>query len=95
MTVPIEISLPNGLIISMMPYESNSPRFTVPGVSKASTSTGETQDQLWQRFINALSSTDLASLRKVYESAMPVPRNAPREAFPARPLPTVVETPKK
>jgi hypothetical protein len=84
MTQPIEIKLPNGLIICMMPLDK--PTSIVGKVTGQAQPQGETQDQLWMRFINALSTTDLAALCKVYASAMP-PRlkpeavNVPRPAF--------------
>ena len=90
MTHPIEIKLPNGLIICMMPYDK--PNSLLSKATGQSPVQGETQDQLWMRFINALATTDLAALRKVYESSMPAPRpiqatvGAARPAFPAAPV---------
>lgn len=84
MTGPIEIKLPNGLIIAMMPH--------VPqrGMSLKAPTGGETDDQLWHRFIAALTTTDWVSLGKVYSTAMPVPPKR-NDVSPSRPQ--VVHTP--
>lgn len=83
MSGPIEIKLPNGLIIAMMPHAQQR------GLSLKSPPIGETDAQLWDRFIAALTTTDWVSLGKVYSTAMPPKRTQP--AF----TPPPAEAPKK
>jgi len=67
-TEPIDVRLPNGLIISMDP---------LPAVNAGTTfapkviSTEESQRHLWQRFVEAMRTTDWQALGKFYESTMP------------------------
>lgn len=91
MTQPIEVKLPNGLIIAMLPNSSKSGVFGVK-----SGSVGETDEQLWQRFIHALTTTDWNALGKVYSTAMPASKPAPTPTRPvAVPSPAAKEAPTK
>lgn len=63
----IEIKLPNGLIIAMLPNNGTRPLLSTKSPVQ------ETEDQLWQRFIHALTTTDWKALATVYSTAMPQP----------------------
>lgn len=80
----IEIKLPNGLIIAMLPNETSGGMMNLKAPKSL-----ETNEQLWKRFIHALTTTDWNALGKVYSTAMPAP--APIQAT-VRPAPTVVPT---
>lgn len=86
MTQPIDIKLPNGLIIAMMPHATGR-TLMKPG------SVNETEAELWTRFVHALSTTDWKALASVYSTAMPAPI-VPRAPAPSKPV-AVPTTPKE
>lgn len=86
MTQPIDIKLPNGLIIAMMPHATGR-TLMKPGA------VNETEAELWTRFVHALSTTDWKALASVYSTAMPMPSRPALVA--SKPAPAPVATPKE
>lgn len=71
MILPISLKLPNGLEITMTPKQRASKVVAmIRGARQGDDDEVETEEMLWQRFIDAIKATDFAALTKFYESTM-------------------------